>query len=163
MRPPLHITWPTPLVPHLPSQFLLHHPSLCPQSHFRLSTWAMPRPRHSHGSPVPMSQDLIHFTSISELPHSPFTGRIDVSVSMQDKTLLLLVGVVPVDVNLYLDPIKVQFLTLLLFQMFGLAQMRRQYFHQCEPRLLPSFLLQWDQSLKNWTGVLIRCPGSWVP
>ena len=48
-------------------------------------------------------QDLIHFTSISELPHSPFTGRIDVSVSMQDKTLLLLVGVVPVDVNLYLD------------------------------------------------------------
>ena len=56
-----------------------------------------------------------------------------------------------------------QFLTLLLFQMFGLAQMRRQYFHQCEPRLLPSFLLQWDQSLKNWTGVLIRCPGSWVP
>ena len=47
--------------------------------------------------------------------------------------------------------------------MFGLAQMRRQYFHQCEPRLLPSFLLQWDQSLKNWTGVLSRCPGSWVP
>ena len=47
--------------------------------------------------------------------------------------------------------------------MFGLAQMRRQYFHQWEPRLLPSFFLQWDQSLQNWTRVLIRCPGSWAP
>ena len=48
-----------------------------------------------------------------------------------------------------------------MLRILGLAQMRRQYFHQWEPRLLPSFFLQWDQSLRNWTRVLIRSPGSW--
>ena len=50
-----------------------------------------------------------------------------------------------------------------MLKIHGLAQMRRQYFHQWEPRLLPSFFLQWDQSLRNWTRVLIRSPESWAP
>ena len=50
-----------------------------------------------------------------------------------------------------------------MLKILGLAQMRRQYFHQWEPRLLPSFFLQWDQSLRNWTRVLIRSPESWAP
>ena len=50
-----------------------------------------------------------------------------------------------------------------MLRILGLAQMRRQYFHQWEPRLLPSFFLQWDQSLRNWTRVLIRSPRSLAP
>ena len=50
-----------------------------------------------------------------------------------------------------------------MLKILGLAQMRRQYFHQWEPTLLPSFFLQWDQSLRNWTRVLIRSPRSWAP
>ena len=37
------------------------------------------------------------------------------------------------------------------------------FFDQWELRLLPSFILQWDESLQNWTRVVIRSPGSWAP
>ena len=88
--------------------------------------------------------------------------------------LEVLVGVVLVNVHLFLiysmnftmTYYNAPFSHLLvnwMLRILGLAQMRRQYFHQWEPRLLPSFFLQWDQSLRNWTWVLIRSPGSWAP
>ena len=88
--------------------------------------------------------------------------------------LEVLVGVVLVNVHLFLiyslnftmTYYNAPFSHLLvnwMLKILGLVQMRRQYFHQWEPRLLPSFFLQWDQSLQNWTRVLIRCPGSWAP
>ena len=54
-------------------------------------------------------------------------------------------------------------LVIWMLRILSLAQMRWQYFHQWEPWLLPSFFLQWDQNLQNWTRVLIRSPGSWAP
>ena len=39
----------------------------------------------------------------------------------------------------------------------------KQYFYQWIFRLLPTFFLQWDQSLRNWTRMVIRSAGSWAP
>ena len=88
--------------------------------------------------------------------------------------LEVLVGVVLVNVHLFLiysmnftmTYYNAPFTHLLvnwMLRILGLAQMRRQYFHQWEPRLLPSLFLQWDQSTRNWTRILIRSPGSWAP
>ena len=105
------------------------------------------------------------------------TWQIDDFECMQDKPLMLLkfwkglcllmcIFILIYSMNFTMTYYNAPFSHLVvnwMLRILALAQMRRQYFHQWEPRLLPSFFLQWDQSLRNWTRVLIRSPGSWAP
>ena len=113
--------------------------------------------------------------SVSEEDIQYIITAVIANICFWKHALEVLVGVVLVDVHLYLDlqhvlHHEVQYCYVFSYSCTFIVQniwfgtlRTKHYFDQWELRLLSSFSLQWDESFQNGTRVVIRSPGSWAP